>query len=128
MDTAPHFRMQRGGQMIAAEKLVRAAFRACSIANIPADYARAAEEMLTHEAGHKFDLDRQPEMVRRAGTSLLHAAISHCLMHPPGKPPKTLQWAGHRWYLTIWPSGRVHVSPVQGNGWGVVSGYGDLVE
>lgn len=128
MDSAPRCCLLRGGQVIAAGKLAHAAFRACSIANIPADHAKATEEMLTHEAGHRFNLDRQPEMVRRAGAALLHAAISHCLMHPHGKPPKTLQWAGRRWYLTVWSSGRVHVSPVQGNGWGMVSGYGELVE
>ena len=115
--------------MIAAEKLASAACRACSIANIPADHAAAAAEMLTHEAGHKTNLDQQPEIIRRACAALLHAAISHCLMHPPGQPPKTLQWAGRRWYLTVWSSGRVHVSPIQGKGgWGVVSGYGELVE
>lgn len=114
--------------MISSEKLSLAASRACRAADIPADQAQAAAEMLTQEAGHRFNLDRQPELVRRAGAALLHAVIAHCLMHLPAKPPKTLRWAGRRWYLTIWDSGRVHVSPEKENGPGMVSGYGELVE
>lgn len=115
--------------MIAACKLASAAYRACSQANIPADHAATDAETMTHEAWHKTSQGQQPEIVHRAAAALLHAAISHCLMHPPGKPPRALQWAGRRWFLTIWPSGRVHVSPIHGKaGFGLVSGYGELIE
>jgi hypothetical protein len=114
--------------MIAEGKLAAAASRACTIANIPADQAQAALVMLTDVGGHDRRLSRQPALVLRAAAALMHAALSHCLMHPPGKAPKSLHWAGRRWYLRIWSNGVLHVSPMQGNGAGLVSGYGELIE
>ena len=114
--------------MIAENKLAMAAYRACGVSNIPADQAQAALLMLADVGGHGRRLCRQPALVRRAAAALMHAAISHCLMYPPGKAPKVLQWAGRRWYLTVWSNGVLHVSPIQGNGAGLVSGYGELIE
>lgn len=83
--------------MIANDRLISGALRACRAAGIPGDKPAA------------------------------DAAIAHCLAHPANKPPKTMRWAGRLWYLTAWGSGRVHVSGYPWREDGLVSGYGALL-
>jgi len=115
--------------MTATGKLASAAYRACSQANLPAGHAVAGTKTLTLAAWIKASQWKQPEIVLQAAAALLHAAISHCLTPPQGKPPKALLGAGCRWFLTTGPSGRVHVSPIHGKaGFGLVSGYVELIK
>ncbi len=109
--------------MSASERQGHTTYRACHLVGVPGDFNKAAELNMVHEAGYHFDCWSLPYELQRASAALLCAAVAHTLSAPENKPPKTMQWAGRRWYLTHWGSQRVHVSPCPYRSFGIVTEY-----
>ena len=109
--------------MNAAERQTHAAYRACHYAGVPGDFDKAAALSMVHEAGYHFDCWSLSDDLQRASAALLCAAVAQTLNSPENKPPKTMQWAGRRWYLTHWGGQRVHVSPCPYRSFGIVTEY-----
>lgn len=79
-----------------------AAIKACCLASV------WAHQQNTRRV--EFDLDNLPQELRLSAAALMHAALSHYLCPPWGKPVEVLHWSGHAWALTPWLDGRLHIA------------------